>query len=73
MGIMVYSLSWVMRDLYHQPWQHDLAKHIYILDSLTNFRCFTTRPKGAHDLSSIRYNTRQPGGLVWVRDLGFGA
>ena len=26
MGIMVYSLFWVMQDLYHQPWDIDIPK-----------------------------------------------
>ena len=28
MGIMVYSLSWVMQDFYHQPYQRVVGKKV---------------------------------------------
>ena len=28
MGIMVYSLSWVMQELYHQPYEHGRDDHL---------------------------------------------
>ena len=37
MGIMVYSLLWVMQDLYHQPYrpeEHVLKDQILIRDML---------------------------------------
>ena len=29
MGIMVYSLLWVMQDFVHQPYDHDYHDHHY--------------------------------------------
>ena len=43
MGIMVYSLLWVMQDLYHQPYQHPRRDQSWGSDTYTSIKQLLTK------------------------------
>ena len=61
MAIMVYSLLWVMQDVYHQPWDLKLGVQGFRLGAGSELRqrkCWLV--EGFSGLSGIYFGARTP-------------